>query len=962
MRKDRLDALLFNRGLFDSREQGKRLILAGEVKVDGHVVDKPAERLTTPSAPVQRRLQSPPAKSKFLAAAMILPLQPRAQELIRPKEMPQSLEFPRNQSNRGRARSRSAIWATGGVLILSWTFASAGVVSLLESSPHTGKPGAEAFDADLSIQVSQTDILNGVIPSMTPSAAVFGAAPITDGDGTSRDYTSDSTGASFLADGQTVIEWTALASIEINEIRVFGYGKDDRALMEYSIELNTGSGYGLIDTIDDGSGGPVGASNGTNLVRTYDDTGAPLATGVVGIRIIYQDNYSGANGAAIGEIDVIGTPYVAPDNDGVWANPAGGKWLDSNNWNTGAVATGSGRTARFDTLDLSSDASVTLDSSRPLAHLIFGDVNPSHNWHVKIDNPYQPLILSGDNPSIEVLSGITSLEVQLSGDQGFEKKGGGTLELNRPATYSGPTIVRAGTLRLNPALKVMPFGDSITYGGSGTNAGYRGYLYAQLARTLPKFQFEGASTTNPSTLPASPVNQRKHNGYASYPTLTISNNLDGFDNEAYARWGQESRNPHGGYWLTGGHGTGRSPQYPDIALFTIGTNDIAWGVNNFNPEIGVEEYPVNLRNLVDKIHTLRPDCHVIIGRITPWPARSALVNDVNASVDAVFATLQGEGRNVSKADLFTDFPANGLSADGLHPSDIGYSFMAEKWLEAIKKAVPLMLPKNAAVQVMAGAIIDSPNQSLDFDTLEGAGEVKMRATTLSLGGAGGSFAFDGNISGAGSITKRGTGTATLAGTNSYSGETKIEAGTLSLAQATLADRAPLSLSSGALLALSHNEVDTVGALMIDGIAQADGVYGSMDSNAPNRVGYLSGTGKIRVGASNYESWSDSNAGGEDEGQDFDNDHVPNGIEFFMGETGGTQTLNPPIQTDTITWPRDVSSLVAGFDVESSSDLKMWTPVPHDDAAMAIIPSSVSYTIPRIPPSPTIKFYRMKVYP
>lgn len=44
MRKDRLDALLFNRGLCDSREQGKRLILAGEVKVDGRPVDKPAER------------------------------------------------------------------------------------------------------------------------------------------------------------------------------------------------------------------------------------------------------------------------------------------------------------------------------------------------------------------------------------------------------------------------------------------------------------------------------------------------------------------------------------------------------------------------------------------------------------------------------------------------------------------------------------------------------------------------------------------------------------------------------------------------------------------------------------------------------------------------------------------------------------------------------------------------------
>ena len=44
MRKDRLDALMFNRGMCDSREQAKRLVLAGEVKVDGRMVDKPAEK------------------------------------------------------------------------------------------------------------------------------------------------------------------------------------------------------------------------------------------------------------------------------------------------------------------------------------------------------------------------------------------------------------------------------------------------------------------------------------------------------------------------------------------------------------------------------------------------------------------------------------------------------------------------------------------------------------------------------------------------------------------------------------------------------------------------------------------------------------------------------------------------------------------------------------------------------
>jgi 23S rRNA (cytidine1920-2'-O)/16S rRNA (cytidine1409-2'-O)-methyltransferase len=44
VRKDRLDALMLNRGMCDSREQAKRLVLAGEVKVNGRLVDKPAEK------------------------------------------------------------------------------------------------------------------------------------------------------------------------------------------------------------------------------------------------------------------------------------------------------------------------------------------------------------------------------------------------------------------------------------------------------------------------------------------------------------------------------------------------------------------------------------------------------------------------------------------------------------------------------------------------------------------------------------------------------------------------------------------------------------------------------------------------------------------------------------------------------------------------------------------------------
>lgn len=45
MTKQRLDTLLVSRGLADSREQAQRLILAGEVKVNGHPSGKPGQKI-----------------------------------------------------------------------------------------------------------------------------------------------------------------------------------------------------------------------------------------------------------------------------------------------------------------------------------------------------------------------------------------------------------------------------------------------------------------------------------------------------------------------------------------------------------------------------------------------------------------------------------------------------------------------------------------------------------------------------------------------------------------------------------------------------------------------------------------------------------------------------------------------------------------------------------------------------
>jgi len=52
MKKDRIDSLLVTRGLCDSREQAKRLILAGEVRSGDRIIDKPSTQLL-PDAPLE---------------------------------------------------------------------------------------------------------------------------------------------------------------------------------------------------------------------------------------------------------------------------------------------------------------------------------------------------------------------------------------------------------------------------------------------------------------------------------------------------------------------------------------------------------------------------------------------------------------------------------------------------------------------------------------------------------------------------------------------------------------------------------------------------------------------------------------------------------------------------------------------------------------------------------------------
>ena len=97
----------------------------------------------------------------------------------------------------------------------------------------------------------------------------------------------------------------------------------------------------------------------------------------------------------------------------------------------------------------------------------------------------------------------------------------------------------------------------------------------------------------------------------------------------------------------------------------------------------------------------------------------------------------------------------------------------------------------------------------------------------------------------------------------------------------------------------------------------------------------------------YASWATDNAGGQAANLDYDNDGVPNGIEYFMNAAPGF-TANPSLVGGTVTWPNGGNMPSSGygsqFVVETSTDLVNWIDVLVSDPNLSNNAGSVSYTL------------------
>jgi autotransporter-associated beta strand protein/T5SS/PEP-CTERM-associated repeat protein len=86
----------------------------------------------------------------------------------------------------------------------------------------------------------------------------------------------------------------------------------------------------------------------------------------------------------------------------------------------------------------------------------------------------------------------------------------------------------------------------------------------------------------------------------------------------------------------------------------------------------------------------------------------------------------------------------------------------------------------SAFTVASGATLDLNGFNQTIGSLAGAGNVTLGAATLTAGNDNTSTTFSGTISGIGGLTKIGTGTLVLTGTNPYSGATTVNGGVLAV--------------------------------------------------------------------------------------------------------------------------------------------------------------------------------------
>lgn len=199
------------------------------------------------------------------------------------------------------------------------------------------------------------------------------------------------------------------------------------------------------------------------------------------------------------------------------------------------------------------------------------------------------------------------------------------------------------------------------------------------------------------------------------------------------------------------------------------------------------------------------------------------VLDGGSGVDAL--NLAGAGDTALDSGLITGFETRNLDGSGVWTLG-GVDAEASNW---ILNAGTLRLTGGASVNDLTGVLVNAGATLAVIDSeaigsLNGAGAVIIDADRMLYVGMDDSDSgFSGVISGTGGLSQYGAGTLILSGANTYTGDTRVEFGTLQLgALGVLADSGRLIVQSGATFDMQAYD-ETVAAAYLNGVVNGSGV-------------------------------------------------------------------------------------------------------------------------------------------
>jgi lysophospholipase L1-like esterase len=230
----------------------------------------------------------------------------------------------------------------------------------------------------------------------------------------------------------------------------------------------------------------------------------------------------------------------------------------------------------------------------------------------------------------------------------------------------------AGTYQPCPtdgsACKIMPLGDSITYGVNDEgNAGYRGPLFASAVAAGQKITFTGSLSNGPTSVSGQTFPQKNegHSGSGISEVTPYSGGNAGIATVI----------PSPGFSSSSGG-------IPNIILLHIGTND--------QGSFSATQMTSDLAGLLDKIIAGAPNAYIVVAQIIPLGyGTNDVIKAYNQSIPGLVQQRATAGKHITIVDMFTSFsPSTMLGPDSIHPNSAGYKFMADHWYAVVGTLLP----------------------------------------------------------------------------------------------------------------------------------------------------------------------------------------------------------------------------------------------------------------------------------